>query len=191
MTFTILATNHGRDAGWMFVNTAAVTSDLSFTSGPPPLGEPFALCGGYNAPAPTWTTEGVSADGSNCEYGLVAPGATVIDTYTTLVQGPGFATDTACATSDGDVLQTSPGYACKTAVVAVADDTSPTPTASAPGGSVGGQRGASPPWPVTTAGPAPLPTTAGARDTRDERVGRTGSTRSCFTTASPAARAGH
>jgi hypothetical protein len=35
----------------MFVNTAAVTNDLSFTSGPPPLGESFALCGGYNAPA--------------------------------------------------------------------------------------------------------------------------------------------
>jgi len=159
VTFTVVASNHGRDAGSMYVIGPAVTDGLSFN---PPPGVFFdTLCGAFNGPAPTPdANQGPSADGGACEYDLVPPGTAVIDIFPAIVQSPGVVTDTACADGLASPTQISPLYACNTAAVVV-DDGSPTPT-SAPT-PVGAPAPTSPPSPITgpVTGPAALPSTSG------------------------------
>jgi uncharacterized repeat protein (TIGR01451 family) len=152
VTYTIVASNHGRDAGYMFVITGAITAGISLNQPDNPFLE--TLCGAYNGPPPTPAGPlGVSADGDACEYGLVPPGTAVIDTYPAIVQGPGFATDTACAdagvSATPSQVQISPQYACQTAAVAV-DAGSTTATAPSP----------ATPTPTTTPAPILGPVTA-------------------------------
>jgi hypothetical protein len=159
VTFTVVASNHGRDAGSMYVIGPAVTDGLSFN---PPPGVFFdTLCGAFNGPAPTPdANQGPSADGGACEYDLVPPGTAVIDIFPAIVQSPGVVTDTACADGLASPTQISPLYACNTAAVEV-DDGSPTPTtAPAP---VSAPAPTSPPSPITgpVTGPAALPSTSG------------------------------
>ncbi len=140
VTFTTVVSNHGRDAGFLFVLPGIVTSDLvGFRASP--LFESHAQCGAVNGPPPTPTYGGPSADGGACEYTpLIAPGDTVIVTHTDMVQGPGIAADTACAQIDplaqSHEINTGSGWPCKTAAITVDNSASTTTTPSPPAGSI-------------------------------------------------------
>jgi Domain of unknown function DUF11 len=149
VTFTIAAKNYGRDAGWLFVNTMRVQQ--GFVSG-----NGHAACGRVNQPAPG--PDAFNGDGSQCEYGLIAPDDTVVDTVTAQVRGSdsGYATDTACTTTP-DAMEVDPGTVgtdCQTAVVKIDQtDSAAGGTTGGTGSSAGGSRSTGPVVPPQSANP--------------------------------------
>jgi uncharacterized repeat protein (TIGR01451 family) len=99
VTFTIVATNNGPDQAELFVQTAQQLDGLKFES---------------------VTCEGVSSDGTFCEYGFLQPGATrTADVQAQVQAGTRFATETACVTSPGPINDPNPGNDCASAVVRI------------------------------------------------------------------------
>jgi uncharacterized repeat protein (TIGR01451 family) len=100
VTFMIVAKNNGPDPSALFVNTARVFDSLA----------PVSL-----------TCEGVSNDGSWCEYdGVVQPGDTVTESVVAQVQATGsnYAVETACGSSN-QINDPNPSNDCGTATVRI------------------------------------------------------------------------
>jgi uncharacterized repeat protein (TIGR01451 family) len=115
VTFTIVATNNSPDPAELFVQTVQTSDGLS--------------------PVST-TCEGVSADGSFCEYGSVAPGQTVTETLVARVLSTGSqsASDVACVTTPDPTNETDPNPSnnCRTGTVEVVPTSDPPPPPSSP-----------------------------------------------------------
>jgi uncharacterized repeat protein (TIGR01451 family) len=103
VTFTIVATNNGPDAVGMLVNTESTLAGLTN------LPDPFDGL----------TCQGVSNDGSACEYNWVQPGETFTETLVLQTQAStnGYANEVACAYAPWERTVDPPLNDCAVATV--------------------------------------------------------------------------